>query len=1163
MEEQEPEQRAREAETTQLGGESPAAEPGDLPTNFRPLRTQPGENSDGPPIPGSAWIEGRSAPDWAADGSIRVGPYLLGPLLGEGGMGTVYLAWDVALGRRVALKLVRGESGDLLRRMIQEARLQARVEHPAICRIYQIGDDADRPYIAMQYIQGANLAEWGPHLGLEGKLRLMIQVADAINAAHRMGLIHRDLKPANLLVEQDEAGILRPFVMDFGLARDMGGIGITQHGIAVGSPSYMAPEQASGSRVDERTDVYGLGATLYELLSGRPPFIGGSVVDTVRMVIESDAPVLRSLDPSIPADLESVVHKCLDKDPYRRYGSARELRDDLQRCLDGEPVDALRQNRLRRTWRRLKRNKVLSIVVVSAASLVIVIAGLATWTWREAREQSFWAQRFGQQVREMDATLRNAHLFPLHDLRPERADVQARLDRIQEQMKQLGRASQGPGWFALGQGYLMLDRPDAAQKSFLSAWEGGYQTPEVALALAEALSDIHRREVEGAFMIPRENLRKATLDQIQRTYLEPIREYLGHARQLGGLTPLQSAVIARIEHRPTEAARLAREAFDRQRWNYEARIEEIEALFQAAREAVERDEERLAAPRLDEAERLLAWLKEAARSDPRVYLCDAQAKLLRIRLQIPGRPLEQSLREGLVALDKALKADPTSGEPHLLRASMFRWMAANQPTLPVQAAYWLDRAIEASVQAAVDPYTRARARAYQGSLILAKAERMEEAGRDPSATVAEGCALWQKTLDESDLPSQRLQGAMETAFGQLLLADHSAAYRKDPAPPLQAAQDSLRRLLGTDPDSVDARLELARIQRRIGDLLARRGEDPGPIYKEAKAHLDRYLQVLPSSGSALNNLGTLAQRQAEEAQRRGVDPEPFLESAAAAYGSAWKTRPRVALYPLNLQEVRGLQGELALRRGEDPAARFAEAEAVLGAARKLEGAADLASEFRVASSQLQRLKAEAELLAGGRADAFLGAAERDAREAARLNPQAPGSWMALGRAYALSIQASPGRLEALSEARRAFAKAARLDAADPEIPLALGRLDLLEAALRLKARKDPAANLDAADGQATKALALDPGRADSHALRACIALARSRAARNLERDSHARQAAGFARTALARNSQQPDALQVLAKAESMLGNDSAAPAGLAKRYDPALAILLGGEAGTQ
>jgi hypothetical protein len=316
--------------------------------------------------------------------------------------------------------------------------------------------------------------------------------------------------------------------------------------------------------------------------------------------------------------------------------------------------------------------------------------------------------------------------------------------------------------------------------------------------------------------------------------------------------------------------------------------------------------------------------------------------------------------------------------------------------------------------------------------------------------------------------------------------------------------------------------------------------------------------VLPSSGSGLNSLGTLSQRQGEEAIRRGEDPAPFLETAAAAFGNAWKSRPRAALYQFNLHEVRCLQAEQALRRSENPATRIAEAESALGVARKLEGAEQLAAEFCLAESALQRLRAEAALLGGRSAEAGLAGALRNAREAVRLGPRNPAAWMELGRVWTLSLQAAADRPAAPREARRAFSRAAQLDPADPEIPLALARLDLLEGVRRIKARKDPSALLGSADRQTALALSLDPRRADAHGLRACLELALARRGEQSQpdRDRHARAAVELAASTLALNPSQAQALQVRAKAQALLGTPGALPEGLQKRFDPALEILL-------
>src|SRR5438132_12729699 len=192
-------------------------------------------------------------------------------------------------------------------------------------------------YIAIECVSGATLDEAARRMTLEEKVRVMQKSAEGLHAAHRVGLIHRDVKPGNILVERTDDGEWRPYVTDFGLAREVErpGLTMTVGGLAVGTPQYMAPEQARGEvgRLDRRVDVYGLGVTLYEILAGHPPFSGASVLDVFLQVVSADPPSLRASDPSIPRDLETIVLKCLEKDPARRYDSARALAEDLGRYL--------------------------------------------------------------------------------------------------------------------------------------------------------------------------------------------------------------------------------------------------------------------------------------------------------------------------------------------------------------------------------------------------------------------------------------------------------------------------------------------------------------------------------------------------------------------------------------------------------------------------------------------------------------------------------------------------------------------------------------------------------------------------------------------------------------------------------------------------------------
>ena len=344
--------------------------------------------------------------------------------IGGGGMGQVYKAFDPRLQRHVALKFILRDDPRLVQRFKNEALAQARVEHERVCKVHEVGEVDGRPYIAMQYIDGRPLNDVAGELALEQKLVVLREVARGLHAAHRTGLIHRDVKPANILVERGETGGLRPYLVDFGLAKQAETAGMTMTGVIVGTPYYMAPEQASGEgkRVDRRADVYGLGATLYEVLAGRPPFEGGSPTTSLAKVLEEVPDSLHRSDTSIPADVEAIVMKCLRKEPRERYPSARAFLEDLDRFLDGEPIQARPTGWPYRL--KLKMVKHRTAVAVGAVALVLLTGALA-WggytRWTAARRAGL-AQAFGQQVERIAALAQQAHTIPLHDIRPVHRD---------------------------------------------------------------------------------------------------------------------------------------------------------------------------------------------------------------------------------------------------------------------------------------------------------------------------------------------------------------------------------------------------------------------------------------------------------------------------------------------------------------------------------------------------------------------------------------------------------------------------------------------------------------------------------------------------------------------------------------------------------------------
>ena len=339
-----------ERKVPESGSDSPTTTPGEA--TAEPI-IGPGSRSAREDVAGSPRddatiaVASSGAPQQArrAMGRVRYfGDYEINQEIDRGGMGVVYKARQVSLNRPVALKMIL--DGQLaneadVKRFHAEAEAAANLDHPGIVPIYEVGQHDGQHYFSMGFVEGQSLA----HRLADGPLPprkaagLIRRVCEAIEYAHHRGVIHRDLKPANILLDRDG----NPRVTDFGLAKKLeSDSSLTGSGQIMGTPSYMPPEQARGNRheIGPAADVYGLGATLYRMVTGTPPFQAATASETVLHVLMDDPVPPRRLNPSIPADLETICLKCLEKEPSRRYASAADLGEDLRRHLDGEPIQA-------------------------------------------------------------------------------------------------------------------------------------------------------------------------------------------------------------------------------------------------------------------------------------------------------------------------------------------------------------------------------------------------------------------------------------------------------------------------------------------------------------------------------------------------------------------------------------------------------------------------------------------------------------------------------------------------------------------------------------------------------------------------------------------------------------------------------------------------------
>jgi serine/threonine protein kinase len=336
----------------------------------------------------------------------EVAGYEIIEVIGHGGMGIVYKAKHLGLKRTVALKMILGgpsatetERG----RFLIEAQAVARLSHPNIVQVYDVGEVGGRPYLAMEYLADGSLSTWLNDSGIEPRLaaEVLLSLADAVHHAHLQGIVHRDLKPANILLTNKSSDSLVqakgqvPFiakVADFGLAKRLDSDrGHTQTGAVLGSPSYMPPEQAIGStEIGTPADVYSLGAMLYEMLTGRPPFRGASLVETLDMVRHADPIAPRHFRSIISRDLETICLKCLEKNPARRYESAATLADDLRRFLAGDEITAKADGLGSQIFRLLGRTEVdhraaeFARTVIWLAPLGVVPQTILYLGWRDS-----------------------------------------------------------------------------------------------------------------------------------------------------------------------------------------------------------------------------------------------------------------------------------------------------------------------------------------------------------------------------------------------------------------------------------------------------------------------------------------------------------------------------------------------------------------------------------------------------------------------------------------------------------------------------------------------------------------------------------------------------------------------------------------------------------
>jgi eukaryotic-like serine/threonine-protein kinase len=900
-------------------------------------------------------------------------------LLGSGGMGEVHRAWDRRLERAVAVKFVRGQDASDAERLLLEARLQARVDHPNVVKVHEVGSLAGRPCILFQLVEGRTLAELAPSLSLEARVELVRQAGLGLHAAHVQGLVHRDVKPGNVLIEE---GPTTPTALltDFGLARAEDAA-LSRSGLPPGTLDYMSPEQlVAPGPVDFRSDIYSLGATLYAALAGRPPFrpswddttpTGVSDVQLVRRILEEEPQRLEQVTPGVPRELGVIAAHAMEKQPLARYPSAEALSLDLGHFQRGEPIEAKPTVLLVRALKWGRRNRAV-VRALSVALLALVFAGGWTlWNSRRSGLAALEAARLGGLTESMEDQLRMESLSPAHDLRPAQARLRAQVD----QLRPLAARASGPANLALGKGMQLLGDLDGARAAYEAAWRAGFHTAPVSEGLGTVLGALYLREVDRARKTLAGDERDARLAFLQTELREPAKHYLTSSDASGWRAPYLQASVAMLEGDYSQARAHATEVLAQDPTRYEAvalaaHAWLMEATDQSVAQHLDESDVSLdqASVRIEEA--TLTGRSDASVARDRAQVHAQRANNLTKRGQVP----EAELQALLGSLDRAAVLDPDA--PYiermrggvLVQKAMFHFMGGTEDVLPLlaKAEIAYRRALALGDD---DPRTLCNL----GRALYFRASKLNMQGKPSLDPIREGlvaadqaeakaprdaevpyirCLLHRAEADTLRQLGERSEVALrqaiesgELALGmrpgrgtelrpiigeaRVLLAREAWLDGKDPRPALEEAQVVLLEAMKALPGQPAPVGQLAYGTNIGGTVRWAMGEDTRPTVELATAKLDEVLSRTPTLTNMYSVKGELL---ADEALRRAEVGENPTELAAVASAALERGAPGKS-GDIDILSNRGTillaRAHWRVSHGEDPSALLAQAEAAV------------------------------------------------------------------------------------------------------------------------------------------------------------------------------------------------------------------------------------------
>jgi serine/threonine-protein kinase len=808
------------------------------------------------------------------------------------------------------------------------------VEHPNVCNVYEVGELDGRPFIAMQLVHGQPLAALAHELPLGERVRLMRDVADAIEAAHAHGIVHRDIKPSNIMIERRRDGTNKAYVTDFGLAREVEQDGATRSGSLVGTPLYMAPEQARGDvrATDRRTDVYAIGATLYTIAIDRPPFAASTTVDLLLKILHEPPPSPRAVLPSLPRDLETVILKCLEKEPGSRYQSARDLASDLDRFLRGESIRARRPGALVTAARAVKRHRALSLISLAAVLVSSVLAFVAVRERMGSAARMRLGRELGQKSKELESRLRIAKMLPLHDTVPERHQVREQIAAIERSLGQ-PRGAEPVQRYAIGRGLLALGDLDGARANLEDAWARGYQEPEVAVALGLATGQIYRRELEKlASFRPEE--RVSLRRELQQRYRDRALTYLRRGGAAGADVPLYvEGLIDYYEDRYEDAAKKAEAAFAASGGSfYEALKLRGDAVYMRALARHTRGDGAGADALCAEAGRAYQDAIAIGRSDADLYWAECRRQAMRLAWAVDGGGEPRALfADAVRACDAALATNSESALPLKTKADVYLRMVesgeAHEGGCGAAPATALGFA-EESVR---------RSRDWESLAMLGEVHTwsaIECQKRDPRPSLERARVAFEQSI--ALMPSGRSHRGLGVVHHQL--AEWAVGHGADPEVELDASVAAYEKALAIEPEVETSLANLLNIFSARGNYALAHGVDPSANVSAALPYFRQAIALFPTDPYAYNNFGGIYDNQVLYDALSGHDPRKDVDAASEYLRKAVAINPRYFPALANLAEVKVTVARWAADHGVDDQHLASDGRAAIADALRVDGA---------------------------------------------------------------------------------------------------------------------------------------------------------------------------------------------------------------------------------